>query len=113
MSKDSIELPPLPSGLELWNIGVSAPDGVGRAMQEYAIEAIEADRKRRGEPVARVDSDGFIVETGLSLAPGTLLFTAPQPAEPAREQAIPYAGVTVWVGDKRCSHGVTEVELEV
>lgn len=28
-------------------------------------------------------------------------------------QAMPYAGVTVWVGNKRCSHGVTKDELEL
>lgn len=30
-----------------------------------------------------------------------------------QDQPIPYAGVTVWVGDKRCSHGVTKDELEL
>jgi hypothetical protein len=31
------------------------------------------------EPVARVNNDGFIVETGLGLAPGTLLYAGPAP----------------------------------
>lgn len=31
----------------------------------------------------------------------------------SQEQSIPYAGVTVWVGNKRCSHGVTKDELEL
>lgn len=26
---------------------------------------------------------------------------------------LPYAGVTVWIGDKRCSHGITKDELEL
>ena len=36
------------------------------------------------EPVARVNDDGFIVETGLTLAPGMLLYTAP----PKRERVL-------------------------
>ena len=33
------------------------------------------------EPVAKVNDDGFIVETGLLLSPGTKLYTSPQPAQ--------------------------------
>jgi len=47
--------------------------------------AIAHDRQQRGEAVARVNDDGFIVETGLSLAPGTKLYAAPQPVEPTKE----------------------------
>ncbi|NLZ11105.1 MAG: hypothetical protein GX086_07225 [Alcaligenaceae bacterium] len=54
-------------------------------IESHAAAAIEADRQARGEPVARVNNDGFIVETGLGLAPGTLLFTAPQPQQQAGE----------------------------
>lgn len=31
----------------------------------------------------------------------------------SQEQPISYAGVTVWVGDKRCSYGFTKDELEL
>lgn len=31
----------------------------------------------------------------------------------SQEQPISYAGVTVWVGNKRCSHGVTKDGLEL
>jgi hypothetical protein len=33
------------------------------------------------EPAAKVNDDGFIVETGLLLSPGTKLYTSPQPAQ--------------------------------
>lgn len=54
------------------------------------------------EPVARVNDDGFIVETGLLIAPGTLLYTTPPlPAQPVQE---PVAWVTVedgvWVSTR-------------
>src|SRR5690606_28364874 len=48
-----IELPPLPEWVD-WPVTVSemSASEVKEAMQDYALAAIEADRKRRGEPVA-------------------------------------------------------------
>ena len=40
--------------------------------------------------MARVNDEGFIVETGLGLAPGTNLYTTPQPAESVRGEPIGY-----------------------
>lgn len=40
------------------------------------------------EPVARVNDDGFIVETGLLLSPGMKLYAAPQPAVAAGRMPI-------------------------
>jgi len=58
MNKPDIELPPLPSGLELGNIGISAPDGVGRAMQDYARAAIEPYKQRISELEAQLEAVG-------------------------------------------------------
>ena len=42
-----------------------------------------------GEPVAYVDRDGFIIETGLLLTPGTKLYTHPAPSVPADVVRVP------------------------
>jgi hypothetical protein len=63
-------------------------DYTANDMQKYALAAIEADRKKRGEPVARVNNEGFIVEVeGVSIAPGTLLYAAPQ-VDPERGEPL-------------------------
>ncbi len=79
-----IELPPLPRSWDCWIV---------QQMEKYALTAIEADRKRRGEPVAYMFADEWgrtkIVlgkETAEHWCPPdeniTPLYTAPQPAEP-------------------------------
>ncbi|WP_124510933.1 hypothetical protein [Acidovorax sp. FJL06] len=65
---------------------------------EIVTAMIDADRKTRAslplpaagqEPVARVNDDGFIVETGLLLSPGMKLYAAPQPAVAAGWVMVP------------------------
>lgn len=55
---DKYELPPLPEWVD-WPVTVSemTASEIKEAMQDYAREAIEADRKRRGEAVAWVAAD--------------------------------------------------------
>ena len=48
-----------------------------------AIQQAEAQQPATPEPVAYVDRDGFIIETGLLLTPGTKLYTHPAPNVPA------------------------------
>jgi hypothetical protein len=38
------------------------------------------------QPAAKVNDEGFIVETGLLLSPGTLLYTTPPAAQPEQER---------------------------
>jgi len=45
---DKIELPPLPEGYKSYEFSDGGYDG--DEMRTYALAAIEADRKRRGEP---------------------------------------------------------------
>lgn len=94
---DKIELPPLPSPF-----GIVDPDGTEGMMQytirdlqdyakAYARTAIEADRKRRGEPIAWVKPD-TVENQFINMRPrrvwwecnegiGVAIYTAPQPAE--------------------------------
>lgn len=58
---------------------------------EDHVAAIKADRQRRGEPVAKVNDEGFIVETGLGLASGTKLYASPQPADPVVKESLTVA----------------------
>lgn len=110
MNTHDIELPPLPKPAMKEGDTALYAAFAGSQLTDYALAAIEPYQQRieelesqleaigaggvssqritspsRGEPVARVNADGFIVETGLGLAPGTLLYTAPQPAEPEKE----------------------------
>ena len=54
------------------------------------------------QPAAKVNDEGFIVETGLLLSPGTLLYTTP-PAQPA-----PVQGPVAWVDVKDTHNGPYE-----
>lgn len=47
-----------------------------------------APSQSAGEPVARVNKDGFIVEIGLSLSPGMLLYASPPPTDAARASGV-------------------------
>src|SRR5690606_82960 len=49
---DKIDLPPLPEWSKMDNLGGLVPSEIRQALTVYARAAIEADRKRRGEPVA-------------------------------------------------------------
>ena len=101
MNTHDIELPPLPE--PTWVDG--EPYWYDRHMEAYALAAIEADRKRRGEPVAwlRNERDGYAgkeifdplvilgsappikTANGATYSP---VFTAPQPAEPVGEVVV-------------------------
>lgn len=76
---------------EFWLGGFSggaAPEGLyGRLyLHSENGDVFEYDRAQRGEPVARVNNDGFIVEIGdISIAPGQLLYASPQPAHTEAE----------------------------
>lgn len=51
-------------------------------LQINALRAALSQQPATGEPVAYVDRDGFIIETGLLLTPGTKLYTHPAPSAP-------------------------------
>lgn len=99
INKHDIELPPNPITPMLAVLidkasGTGTSDTVWQLMQEFASQAIEADRKRRGEPTAAEISNVVREITGcpdikngeksLVDALGMLFhsYTAPQPAEP-------------------------------
>ena len=42
----------------------------------------EPEQPAQQEPVAKVNDDGFIVETGLLISPGQLLYTSPPASKP-------------------------------
>lgn len=93
MNHHDIELPPLPYG----NPTYEFPDGAydTEQMQDYARAAIEADRHRRGEPVATIrhfqyegiarngpSQEAVMIDGAPVLPDGTQLYAAPQPADP-------------------------------
>lgn len=82
-----IELPPLPPLYIAPSVEPVDYPQVAQALMDYAREAIEADRKRRGEPVAWIRKNGFrfIAEIEPQDDSEVPLYTAPQPAETGRE----------------------------
>lgn len=70
------------AAIELYQRRIEELESQLEAIGAGGVSSQRITSQRGGEPVARVNDDGFIVETGLGLAPGTLLYTAPQPAEP-------------------------------
>ncbi len=55
-----------------------------------AIQQADAQQPATGEPVAYVDREGFIIETGLLLTPGTKLYTRPAPSVQAMDNLDAY-----------------------
>src|SRR5690606_2333427 len=89
------ELPPLPKASKMYDI----PGYDEEELKDYALADIEADRQRRGEPVAWIQRSylNLIRESNVALhnvvVRGSILdgdgdvvplFTAPQPAEPVK-----------------------------
>ena len=100
MNTHDIELPPLPPLYIAPSVEPVDYPKVAQALMDYAREAIEADRKRRGEPVAflcrECDEEGWstyavmpheVPSTGEFLHVEPLYASpvaAPQPAEPVK-----------------------------
>lgn len=94
MMTNEYELPPNPITPMLAALidkasGKGTADTVWQLMQEFAGQAIEADRKRRGEPVAwaMFADNGNIriwARKPMSHPDCVPLYTAPQPAEPMK-----------------------------
>ena len=77
MNTHDIELPPLPNLIPVDHAGKQ------QAMMDYARAAIEADRKRRGEPV-RCQCCGYLATDREHLS----CVRAAQPAEPSRGEPV-------------------------
>lgn len=97
MNNHDIELPPLPQGEYRLSPDSRAPTLYDEeAMGAYARAAIEADRKRRGEPVAWLyedelpDNYPYEVMVAYSKVDGVRMFPVytPQPAEPVVNQSL-------------------------
>lgn len=94
-----------------------AEDARTRALETEALQSQDAEdaeryrwiRDEAGLMVLPYDDHGM----GPEFPGGSDLDKAIDHARRMQEQPIPYAGVTVWVGDKRCSHGVSKDELEL
>ncbi|MDY0074248.1 MAG: hypothetical protein RBR77_16580 [Thauera sp.] len=89
------ELPPLPEGLQ------ALPPLMQQWVQRHVRVAIEADRKRRGEPVATIrhfqyegiarngpSQEAVMIDGAPMLPDGTQLYAASQPADPLAWQPI-------------------------
>ena len=64
--------------IEVLRQALSQDHGFDRTASHMAGEYVDTAQQ---EPVARVNSDGFIVETGFGILEGTLLYTAPPKRE--------------------------------
>src|SRR5690606_27460358 len=89
MNTHDIELPPLPPLYIAPSVEPVDYPKVAQALMDYARAAIEADRKRRGEPVGyvspsaikRLKAGGNAIVGGVSQGFDVPIYTAPQPAE--------------------------------
>jgi hypothetical protein len=93
-----IELPPLPEWSKMDNLGGMVPSEIRQALAAYACAAIEADRKRRGEPVAWYTEDHLTDKSATTYDPVVAerwrakgwpvspLFQAPRAAEPVKRK---------------------------